>query len=697
MNNENIVNNFKDNFWSIRKEKIAIYGLGEYTQEIIEHLDGTFQICALLDGYQDSGSKFGKRIISLQKAIEEQIKIIVIVARANSTKIIFDRIKKECIGNQIYIYDLNGEELTAKKQNADEIFSFPIISFEELRKQVDRHKIISFDIFDTLVCRRTLVNSDVFEAVYKSSNVSDIKREDYIRLRTEAEKNLNIHGVRNIYEIYDYVFENSSVSRKNIEILCHEEIEFEKHNIIARDKMLEIYNYAKESGKQIFLVSDMYFTKKQIEEILVGIKIHGYEDVFISCEHNTTKSKELFKVLLERIQENPDAILHIGDSKESDIDAAQINGIHTFKTNSIYEMMTESIFRNMVFDLKYKERCLLGLSMSQFLNNPFKQYKNGKVICESDYEIAYTFFGPVISSLVLWMIDRLRGNQFTDILFASRDGWLIQKLYETAVQRLGLQEMPRGHYFYTSRIAAVSAMIKDTEDIKYVAGLPYSGGAKEMLRHRFGLEEKEIQPYVDAQYEDDMSYILKHSNQILLKSKQLRRNYHKYINNLHLGGNISFFDFVSTGTCQVALNKLMEIDSKGFYFIRVNTSDQKKAKLDIEGFIDQNSCIYENYFLLEYIVSSSEPTLLRFDEKGEKVLGIQQQTEYQLGALKSCQRAIIDYFDHLLDQNNIYSCEKFPETIFKLFNSGTLELGLTRLKELAIQDDFCKRSFKIKN
>ena len=76
--------------------KIAVYGLGAETERVLGEIGKTFQVTGLLDSYQDSGTLYGKPIISLDRAAEEQVRLILVAARPGSCRAIAKRIGGIC-------------------------------------------------------------------------------------------------------------------------------------------------------------------------------------------------------------------------------------------------------------------------------------------------------------------------------------------------------------------------------------------------------------------------------------------------------------------------------------------------------------------------------------------------------------------------------------------------------------------------
>ena len=98
---------FDANFRKYKNEKLVLYGLGIHTKNILDACRG-YNFYGLMDGYRKSGYMYGKKIISEEQLLKEKIQYIIIVARSNSVKIVFNRIQKFCKENEIQVFDIYG-------------------------------------------------------------------------------------------------------------------------------------------------------------------------------------------------------------------------------------------------------------------------------------------------------------------------------------------------------------------------------------------------------------------------------------------------------------------------------------------------------------------------------------------------------------------------------------------------------------
>lgn len=94
-----------------KDKKIAIYGLGTETEKFLKEIANNLWVIGLLDSYQNSGKLYGKPIISLEQAVAEHVRLILVAARPGSCRAIAKRIGGICREKQIALFDIRGNDL----------------------------------------------------------------------------------------------------------------------------------------------------------------------------------------------------------------------------------------------------------------------------------------------------------------------------------------------------------------------------------------------------------------------------------------------------------------------------------------------------------------------------------------------------------------------------------------------------------
>ena len=205
-------------------------------------------------------------------------------------------------------------------------------SLDRLYELIEGNDVISFDVFDTLVMRTVYYNKDVFRIV--AENYKEI--DHFYEARIAAERELTESEYPFIEKIYSAVSEKTGISKVLAGEIADFEILTEKSVIVPRLKMTELFHHCKTLGKKVYIISDMYLHKAQLEEILYKSGVYGYDKLFVSCEYNTSKPQNLFDRFLDEVKAK--RYLHIGDNTECDIDPALKRGMNAFRVKTAAEL-----------------------------------------------------------------------------------------------------------------------------------------------------------------------------------------------------------------------------------------------------------------------------------------------------------------------------------------------------------------------
>ena len=126
-------------------KKIAIYGLSNVTKKVLDQISKEISIIGLLDGYKEDGELYGLPIISIEKAIQEGVELILVVARPGSCKAIAQRIGKTCSEHQIELLDIRGNDLCNPKQIVYHFQNVNGITKKQLWQKIEPYSVISID------------------------------------------------------------------------------------------------------------------------------------------------------------------------------------------------------------------------------------------------------------------------------------------------------------------------------------------------------------------------------------------------------------------------------------------------------------------------------------------------------------------------------------------------------------------------
>lgn len=604
-----VVENFNKNFVKFKDKRIVLYGIGKHTKAILDELGQQFNIVGLMDAEKAGEKIWGYPIFHLNELKDNRVDFIVIVARPSVHQIIYRRIAEYVEKNGIPTYSITGEKIFLEDELKDLDNPYFKLQKQNLLDEIDRYDVISFDIFDTLLMRKTLYPKDIFFLLdydFKDKELGFT----FSDVRQEVEQELKKSKYPKLQEIYDAIRIKYNLGYELCEELMEKEILKEQELIVARQDIVEAFNYAIKNNKKVYIISNMYLPKEVVEEILKKNGISGYEKLFISCEYGKTKEEGLFKELL--LVENSKKILHVGDDEKADISAAEDYGISTFKIMKSTEMLNYcSYYKIMDGSDRLYNRCYLGLIISRIFNSPFALHgSKGKYKINTINELS-NFIAPTILNYILWVIEKVKEQKATDILFVARDGYLPIKIYRMICEKLKLNSVPRGKYIYTSgRAASIAAMLELDDLLPMIE--EFKGDLKELFTNIFGGDGYEI--YSNLSIAENVKA---NGEKIIKEANKERTSYQEFLEeqDICFDGTVMYFDLFSKGTGHDNLERIMQRKFFGVYMHKSTSGIQRRNELayvslyKARNHYEKNYNVFKIYSLLEYIISSPEPCL----------------------------------------------------------------------------------------
>ena len=684
----------KNLFADYKYTKIALYGLGTETEKVLKEFTKDYEIVGLLDGFQENGELYGKSIISLDDAIKKEVKLIIVVARPSSCRAIAKRIGDICRKNEISVMDVRGRNLLSATKVVYDFSNTEGMTRVQLTERIKEADVVSFDLFDTLVMRQTLLSDDVIKFVDCRLQNQGIYIQDFYKRRLASEKELSRYTAPTLTEIYNHMFKRSEESSSKWKITAEQLADLEWNIdfdlIVARKEVCDILKETVADKKKVYIVSDTYYSKNQLKKILKQCGIVEYTDILASSDYRTGKTQNLFKILKGR--ENEKKILHIGDDIVADIESAHRFEIETYRLFSgfgLLELVGNLGFADYMDSLS--EHLKIGLFVAKIFNSPFQFETEDKRITISDaYDIGYLLCAPMISDFVLWFYNQIKEQKYENIWFSARDGYLIKKMYAYLMKQYKQED--KSVYFLVSRTAAVRAGMQNEDDIRYVDEMKFSGTLEENLKRRFGMNVEDIDCETVS---DNQIGLLKYKTAIIENARKVFENYQKYITGLNVNkGDIAFFDFVAKGTSQMYIQRLVENHLRGYYFLQLEPEYMKDKKLDICSFYSEevDCAIFENYYILETLLTAPHPSVQTVDEVGRPIYTVETRSDKDICCFQRAQKGILDYF-----KIYIRLCFEANKAINKLLDESFLklihEVKITDMDflNLVVEDPFFNR------
>lgn len=672
----------------IINKSIVIYGLSIETERILCEWNGKYNVIGLLDGFKTSGEQFGQHILDINDIVKMDNIVIIVVARPGSCKSIAKRIGDLCRENNILLYDIRGKDLLEDTRVVYDFKSVKGYTKSELLKRVEKLDVVSFDLFDTLAVRDVLSSNNVIKLINARLIERGIRINDFIEKRIAVEKQLSQGHAPRLEYIYDELLSKECGLAIGASELAALEYELDVKLLRPRKEMVDFLKKMKQNDKRVYITSESYYSENQILEIINSIGIVNIDGLVVSCEYDTGKTGDLFDVLVSKA--GTKNILHIGDDIVADIEAAKRHGLQAFQIYSSSELLDSLGGLGLINDkMSLSDRIKIGMFIANIFNSPFQfENKDKRIHADDAYDIGYLFTAPMIMDFTRWFGQQVKMFDLKNIWFCARDGYLLQKLYQI------LYPDSETEYFLTSRISAIRAGMDDISDIEYVDSMKYSGDEFDNLRTRFGLDEKSLEPYKTDEMREGL---LKYADAILNTSKNKKKNALKYIQKLNLQeGDVAFFDFVAKGTSQMYIQRLVKKKIKGLYFLQLEPEFMNDKGLDILPFYREeeknSSAIFDNYYILETLLTAPEPSVDEFDNDGNPVYAKETRKEEDIQSFMKAQEGILSYVRRYLSicPKQEISINKKLDEIF-LFLVHNIEIRDNAFLKLTVEDPFFNR------
>lgn len=334
----------------------------------------------------------------------------------------------------------------------------PLQQFELLLDVVD---IVSFDLFDTLIQREDLFSpKDLFYRVQdEAERRLGLRIDNFTQIRIRAEEIARVRAwgrqVEEVTfdEIYTELGRIANLENDTLQCLKEIELECERSALIILERGKGLFEAALAAGKTVIIISDTYFSKDFITEI---INQKGYGDVrkiYASSTYGRTKAEgSLYRIVLQELQCKPNRLLHVGDNQYSDVSMALSQGCRAF----------------FLLTTKQQLKWLHGLGdqpsgnliMSAMLCNlngrsePKAKSQDPQFVMAqtSLHNLSLLYFG-----YAAWLVEQFQREGYQRVYFAARDGLIMKRFFDLTAAAAGFKIDSR--YLYISRAVLYPSLI----------------------------------------------------------------------------------------------------------------------------------------------------------------------------------------------------------------------------------------------
>lgn len=296
-------------------KRIAIYGTGLNAKKIIEDYP-QLQIVGVLEKASSCQYFFGKRNLKMEDLISLKVEAVIVASQIKPLEEIYERICSFCHSNHIGVYDMYGDdlfELFFKLKENQSTLCQRNASF--LKDEIQKYDVVTIDLFQTLLNSKVGFRERIWRKVAKEHNEVIANPAQFIEMRGAAERRVEHRESRNsLNNIYDEIQKNMTMSEEQKEILIETEKKYIAQNLFLSLELLEILEYARNIGKKVWLISDLYFSESEIVTILEHLKISAYDKVLSAKDLGCNKYNGLFRI----VDGEGKKWIHIGEDEIAD-------------------------------------------------------------------------------------------------------------------------------------------------------------------------------------------------------------------------------------------------------------------------------------------------------------------------------------------------------------------------------------------
>ena len=535
-------------------------------------------------------------------------------------------------------------------------------------------KIISVDVFDTLIFRAVSQPKDLFLTVYEKASREGligkyIKSGDFQRFRMDEEKKFYQQGMcPTIEQIYKKLSEwVCKEPMRVLEIELETEREFCYRNDDVYEELLNAYN----AGKKLYIVSDMYLSKRHMEKLLKACEIDTtiFSDILVSCDYGVSKKNGgLYDVLLSKCREKPNTICHVGDNYDSDVRSANERGLHSsyypVKDFTDASLSMESLFNQNAVPEIMSMRKLISYKIAA--SNMPEDVKKLQIY-------GAEILAPFYTSATEWLIDVLEQEKIQKVFFLMREGALFKKLFDNA-QKFRENKI-EAELFYSSRNSLFlpgQKMIDENgmrchldgfkKEIVTVSGVFNLFAVEELYPDMLkGLEDVRIRDLPKEKYDFLNKYMT--GDEILAavnhKIELSKKNCLKYIRNMEIDSDsVAIVDLGYKGSAQTFLDGMCKNSHLNILYIGKSGCYEKICEGHrFAGYY--STCGHDEHYL-DYVINAGAPfeaLLMRgdgcsvsYDECGKPVqTPVKNIPERQFEAVKNIHDGIFKYQELFLN------------------------------------------------
>ncbi len=506
---------------------------------------------------------------------------------------------------------------------------------------------VTFDIFDTILGRDVFEPHDVHLEVSRRLEAAGIKSGlSYKRRRIEAESSAAREkgAAANIEKIYRLLSNAMRWSDEQAKVAGQIELNVERECSLPLESGLILLQEARNAGKFLGFVSDMYLPSEFVRELLEQIGAwHEGDQLWISCECGASKSDgTLFSYINKQCSVPFTEWFHVGDNPKGDSRVPQSLGI-----NSILLPNPKSPARlkrkfpgNML-----RRRTAIESSLCGAIERAVRQGKsrNFDERQSAIWDATCTGVAPIICNFALWAFHRAKSQGLQELWCLARDGQIIDRLAKIFLPAVKSPLITR--YMPASRQAFRLAGVQEIGEFeaRWIFGTygPLEPsvvwqrlGGGDSIRQAMEVVLAAVENSFNEPLDEKGSAVLKKwllsedgKTRVLSAAKHQKDLFLRYLEQEKIGNSFGVLDIGWAGSLQDGLRKMFfgtRYEQKllhGYYFGLMRDKNIKPDSL-LEGFLLQPGNVPKLYHkaiqVFEMFFAGDHAQVQGFREKGER-------------------------------------------------------------------------------
>ena len=470
------------------------------------------------------------------------------------------------------------------------------------------YDIITFDIFDTLITRCVLRPADVFAIVEAQAKKQGFLNRAFATERRRAEQlAYQKYGeTANFRQIYETLQERFPYTEAQSCALMALELETELRVAIPRVAVRELLLALRNAGKRILLCSDMYLSSQDIQKLLVACGYPGDLEIWVSCEKGGTKdSGKLWEKVFAYLPADQ-RIIHVGDNPHGDDAVLKEmgrasylfdSGMARFRKTEMYDYLskytTDDPGNTLVLGYLVNKACF---------NSPFQDIR-------ADESVTAVWGGAIFACFMDYLVS---GRDDSQLLFVTREGYLLKPMYERYCKSLGIRPQ-KATLFYSSRAATIAATVTSEEDVRGALQRPeYQGTLAHFVKSRMNFDisfagelgNREVS--LPRQKKEVFQMLQPYFQEIFRNGQQQKDAYQQYVALVReTGAKLTVVDVGYNGTIQYALSRILSEKVSGIYMFLNDGALPKKTGCACRAIANPRQGqhpLYDNLLFLEAVM-----------------------------------------------------------------------------------------------